>query len=119
MSGHVRPSEQQSGTSIVPTQQGPKCLLTRNKFLVVLGIKVAVVISAETLAYQTSKSYSLGSRRVGPQAGQSPACFPLYLGLLPPHFLITLCLPIHIHPALGCQGPFGEAHVLLATAYTP
>lgn len=56
---------------------------------------------------------------MGPQAGQSLACFPLYLGLLPPHFLITLCLPTHIHPALGCQGPFGEAHVLLATACTP
>lgn len=65
MSGHVRPSERQSGTSIVPTQQGPKCLLTRNKFLVILGIKVAVVISAETFAYQTSKSYSLNKQRPG------------------------------------------------------
>lgn len=27
--------------------------------------------------------------------------------------LITHCLPTHTHPALGSQGPFGEAHVLL------
>ena len=56
---------------------------------------------------------------MGPQAGQSPACSSLHLGLCPLHFLTTLCLPTHIYPALGCQGPFGEAHVLLATAYTP
>lgn len=104
MSGHVGPSEQQSGTSIVPTQQGPKCLLTRNKFLVVLGIKVAVVISEETLAYQTSKSSSLRKQKSGAPSG---AVSGLLSSVPGPSSSPLSHHPLLTHPYPPCSGLSG------------
>lgn len=104
MSGHVRPSEQQSGTSIVPTQQGTKFLLTRNKFLVVLDIKVAVVISAETFAYQTSKSYSLRKQELG---APSTAVSGMLFSVPGPSSSSFSHYPLPTHPHPPCSGLSG------------
>jgi hypothetical protein len=69
VSGHVRPSEQQSGESIIPTYEGPKCLLTKNKIYGVLGCKDCHdTLSRDFCLPYFKKVIVQGSRVLGHQA---------------------------------------------------